>query len=131
MEGGARLREYRERGLLEAGLVRVGVAFAADWLAMQSLLQHARPDRVRGGGEGGGYDARAVAGARARQALQALGEDTMEAHAVLGIACRDRSAREVAELQGWGASTVAMAALRAGLGRIAGVYGPEVAGRAA
>lgn len=131
MEGCARLREYWARGLLELPLVRIGEAFRADWLDMQTLLQHARPDRVRGAGEAG-CDMRAVAGARARKALQALGgEDSMEAHAVLGIACRDLSAGKVASLQGWGPSTVAMAALRAGLARVGAVYGPEVAGRAA
>lgn len=124
MSGCPRLREYLARDLLSLDQVRAGEAFREDWLDAEQGVRHARADRTTSIRTMNGFSMRAVASERARRALASLGGSaTMEAHAVLGIAVQDRAAGEVARLQGWGPSTVAMAALRAGLDKLVAVYG--------
>lgn len=121
-EGSARLREYWVRHQVTAPQWRAGEAFRADWLAAEQVLAHARADRVKGGQGEAGLDLRAVAAQRARRAMAALGgQESMEAHAVLGIVVRDTSAAELAQQLGWARQT-AMDALRSGLRRLVPVY---------
>lgn len=118
-----RLPDMVLRRQLEGVEARAGEAFRADWLASGGELKHRRADAVPGARTG---DVMVVAAReRVGRAKAALGWDqpSMEARAVNGVVLQDRSCGEVAALHGWGQPGVAMAALREGLRRLAGVYG--------
>lgn len=118
-----RLRDYGSRGWLRPDLVRIGLAWHGDWLAVGRALGHARLERGPAERQAGCGDVmNAAARQRLRQAEAALGGRQAPwfrvAHHVVLL---DQAAGQVAgqlEIT----PRAAMVILRLALGQLGGVY---------